>query len=233
MILLVKATKFLSKKWRNGKWTDYKYKQSTPRSKRIERQNVKSLANEADVAHSVEMIRTMYRKRDPGKGFECEIASKADLKVILNKTTFALLSAGKNPEDPEDMKLTDEDIKVRTAELRADLLKSGYVITKTNGMYDLPEDSVMFMTHDADKREVMAIGKKYKQDSVIFAQNGKQDMIFTAGPNAGKSDMSGQGFEMNQKAKNYYTEVKVGGKWVKFSLLFGNLAKAIRLILNV
>lgn len=205
----------------------------THQSARMNISKVKSLANQDDVAHSAGMIRAMYRRRSQGEGFQCKIASQSDLTVILKSTTFALISAGRNPKDPVDKKMTDAQVDVRTNKLKKELMQSGYVITDTLGNYEGLEDSMMVMTHDANKKELMAFGARNKQDSIIFVENGKQDMIFTAGPNAGKSDMSGKGFEYVPNADNYYTEIKVGSKKVKFSLNFGNIEKAIRLILGL
>ncbi len=189
----------------------------------------RSLANEKDVAHSLRLIKKMYARRPEGKGEELPIASKADLQKILTKTTYALISAGRNPNIPADMALSDEQIDARQEQLKATLKSKGYIITSGKGSYGAPEDSVIVMAHDADREEVMGIGQQFNQDAIIFSQAGKNQMIYTTGENRGARH-EGSGIEwLPKETEDFYTEVKAGGKKVKFTLNFDfdNLVKSI------
>lgn len=210
----------------NGKWRPYTEK--IPKK-------IKNLAYEKDRAHSLDMIRRMYARRPKGQGEEMPIASEADLDKILKNTTYSMISAGRNPEDPEDMKLTEAQINERTEAMKRDLTDLGFVITPAQGKYGSPEESFMVFTHDADRDEMMEMGAKYKQDSIVFVKNGKRnEMIFTSGPNKGKADMVGTGYEKKpvKADDDFYTDIQAGSKTIRFTVNFGNLEKAIRRMIN-
>lgn len=222
------------KRWKgaDGKWR-YSYYEKKGKQGRAYSSytsgKVKSLANERDVAHSLAMIKGMYGRRGAGQGMSLPIASTEDFDVIINKTTFVMLSAGRNPEKPEDVALSDEQITKRTASLRTDLVQSGYVFTDCNGKYGLPEESIMAMVHDADVEHIASLGSKYNQDSVVVCDKGKNKLIFTTGPKKGTSDMEGDGYEFREITEDddYYTDVEIGGKTKRFSLFLEEIKKAL------
>jgi hypothetical protein len=77
------------------------------------------------------------------------------------------------------------------------------------------------MAHEAETQEIIALGQKYHQDSVIVADGGNQQFIFTTGPNAGQAHV-GSGFEaLPEEATEYPTRIETeDGRSVKFSLNF-------------
>ena len=117
-------------------------------------------------------------RRDKGKGREVKL-STAELKLILSTGKYALISAGRNPEDPEDQKLTDKQIVARHRQLKDDLKDGGYAYTGVVGHYGEEEQSFLVMVHDAEKQDILRMGKKYRQDSVIYGEKGRQQMIYT------------------------------------------------------
>lgn len=158
-------------------------------------------------------------KRPPGKGEHVEL-TKAELAHTLRTGKFALVSAGKNFNHPEDSKLKDADIKKRGDRLEKELKESGYAYTRVKGHYGGEEDSFLVMIHQADRNHMVAIGKKLNQDSIIYADGGKQEMVYTTGDKAGQSH-TGEGFQEKPDAEDFYSEMETadGGK-VKFSLNF-------------
>jgi len=188
----------------------------------------KSLYGVSDTAQ-IKILRAEYQRQAPGHGVEKPIASKRDLHLILMNTTFAIMSAGKNPNDPEDMKLSDMQVKARHDKLLGRLKDEGFVYTQCKGKYENPEDSIMVMMHDADRDSAMEIGEAFNQNAIVFCSNGKNEMIYTTGAKKGKATMSGTGYEETPDAEDYYTDMPLAdGKHVKFCLSMSDVAKALR-----
>lgn len=188
----------------------------------------KSLASETDVEHSLDMLRAAYRRRPPGQGFELPIASVGDLQKILRGTTYGLIGAGGRPEE----NLSKKNIQKRLQQMKDDFTENGFVVTQAIGKYGELEDSFFVMCHDADRNEMIKFGMRYQQESVIFANKGKQEMIYTYGDKVGQTMAEGEGFEwMPSDAEDYYTEVQAGSKKVRFSLLF-SVWKSLKLVLG-
>jgi hypothetical protein len=180
-----------------------------------------------EIRHSIDALKVMYKKRKRGQGLAKPISSKADLDLILTKTTFCMISAGRNPNSASDAKLTERDLKLRDGKLRSDLIRKGYVFTPAKGKYGAPEESLFVMCHDADRRDLMSLGSKYHQDSILFVQDGSSELIQTTGENAGSAVMEGKGHEYVPDADDFYTEIDVGGKPTKFVMSLAEIAKAI------
>jgi len=147
---LGKAGKYL-KRWRgpDGKWR-YAYVAASQRPAKTEDVRGKQYVQdqpESLTERSIQKVLKAYRRRAPGDGKEKTIANAAELDVLLKRSVFCLMSAGRNPEDPEDMKLTDAQIKQRYSSLLGDLKDKGYVFTRCRGKYGAPEESIMVMTH--------------------------------------------------------------------------------------
>jgi hypothetical protein len=169
---------------------------------------------------SVQAYRQKTARRPRGQGGVVALSS-VDVKIALTQGKYALLSAGRNPNNAEDMQLSDEQIAVRSQALQQDLVNSGYMFTPSIGRYGgETEDSYLVMAHEAETQEVIALGQKYNQDSIIAADGGNQQMIFTTGPNAGQAHV-GSGFEALPDEAPEYTRIETeDGQSVKFSLNF-------------
>ena len=174
-----------------------------------------------------------YARRPKGMGKEKTIQTKEDLDIILTRTTFALMSAGRNPNNEEDMKLTDAQIKARHGELIAKLKDEGFIYTSCKGKYVNPEESVMVMMHDADRESAMAIGEAFHQDSIVFCSKGKNELIYTTGEKKGNADMAGTGYENVPDATDFYTKMPLStGETVKFTMMLEDIAKALGISLH-
>lgn len=165
-------------------------------------------------------IREKVKRQPAGKGKEIKLTAE-ELDVVLSSGKFALISAGRNPTIKEDMAMSDKDIKARDKKLKEELQKAGYMFTPARGQYEgVEEDSFLVMAHDADKDHMIELGKSLNQNSIIYADQGEQEMIFTTGENEGKK-YKGKGWEDHAKAKDNYTEIKTAdGKVRKFGLNF-------------
>lgn len=170
------------------------------------------------------------RRRAKGQGGEIQL-SKPEVNLLLTKGVVGMISAGKNPELEKDF--TDEQAKERHEKLRADLKEKGLMHTQVLGKYGEEEDSFLVFTPDVTRDELVELGAKYNQDSVIWSKGEENQMIYTTGPNKGKYH-PGKGFEeIGQKAKDFFTEFTgPKGEKSRFSLNFDfdSLQKAMRRI---
>jgi predicted ABC-type ATPase len=164
-------------------------------------------------------LKAKVAKRAPGKGEHVDL-TKSELTELLDSGTYAFISAGVNPSDEKDRGLDDKKVKARYDELEKELVDKGYAYTRVKGHYGEAEDSFLVMAHEADRKHVMELGKKMNQDSVIYSEGGKHEMIYTTGENAGKKH-DGSGHQVIPNAEDYYTELThPDGSTTRFSLNF-------------
>lgn len=195
-------------------------KMLTEHSKKLEKLSPKlPLEHQFVGPEAQQALEQKVAKRAPGKGEHVKL-TKAELAHTLKHGKYSLISGGKNPNHPEDAKLDDKSVKQRNNELEEELKASGYAYTRIKGHYGGEEDSFLVMVHQADKSHMMALGKKLNQDSIIMADGGKQEMIYTTGDKAGQKH-TGEGFEEKPDADDYFSEIDHGdGSKTKFSLKF-------------
>ena len=159
------------------------------------------------------------KRAGSGQGAEIKLSAE-EVPVLLQHGTFGLISAGRNMKHDLDSKLSEKEVDERTQKLHDDLVEGGYKFVKVHGKYGEEEDSYMVMIHDIDRGEMTKIGERYNQDSVIYAEKGKNEMIFTTGENKGKRH-EGSGYEpVEDSATDYYSEIEIGGKPLRFRLKF-------------
>jgi hypothetical protein len=78
----------------------------------------------------------------------------------------------------------------------------------------------MVLAPDITRDELTELGEKFNQDSVIYSDHNKNEMIFTTGEHKGQRHV-GNGFDLLPKeAGDYYTEIALLKKTIKFSLHF-------------
>lgn len=144
------------------------------------------------------------RKRE-GEGREVSLTLR-EIVYSLNQGTVGFVSAGRNPNNAIDKKMTDSQIKKRYGDLRKDLIDGGYAFTPVVGKYGEVEDSYMVMSHNPDEEELKQLGQKYNQDSVLYYEKKKSRLHYTTGKNQGKKN-EGRGFKFTKEADNY-TQIK-------------------------
>ena len=149
--------------------------------------------------------------------------TKEELKAVLKKGHYSILSAGRNPADPDEAELPwDDPVFVeRHAALKAELESLGFPHTEIEGHYGLPEMSFFvihgdtartkgpFMIHHKSVTEHAAIrnlGEKYNQESVIHSKDGRHELHYTSGENLGRFN-PGSGYKFVPNAKDYFTVV--------------------------
>lgn len=179
-------------------------------------------------------LREKCRREAPGHGHEIQL-TKTETKTLLQKGVVGFVSAGRNPNDPQDAELPENVIQKRTEELRSDLVARGFKFERVKGKYGEEEESFMVMVPAVARKEIVEIGKKFNQDSVIWADHNNNELIFTTGQNQGKRHI-GNGFQaLKAEAADFYTEIKTPKGALKFSLNFdfSKLVKALLWLLGL
>jgi len=114
---------------------------------------------------------------------------------------FGLMS-GESPRFPATQKPTHENLVNH-------LRNQGIGFEETHGRYDDPERSVII---HSPTREMMAdLGKHFGQESVVFSDKGKHELLYTNGEHEGKSRLTKPGSEpidwFHEAPSNYYTHL--------------------------
>jgi 8-oxo-dGTP pyrophosphatase MutT (NUDIX family) len=156
-----------------------------------------------------------HLKPEKNAGGHVDVHSK-DLDHALKQGPVSIISAGRNQNHDEDRGLPDDHINARHKRLEQDLKDKGYKYTKVKDKYGVEGDS--FMVYHGDEDHLNELGKKYNQESVIHAKEGKNKLHYTSGESEGKHH-KGEGHQEVPDADDYYSHVKTSdGKDKKFSL---------------
>ncbi len=70
------------------------------------------------------------------------------------------------------------------AGLEQQLAKRGLKFEKTTGSYGGPENS--YIVHQPTREAMYQLGHQFGQEAIVFGQDGKHELLYTHGPNAGK-----------------------------------------------
>jgi hypothetical protein len=125
-----------------------------------------------------------------------------ELMHTLNRGRYALISAGLNHDRLRDV-----------------LEGAGYRVTPAIGNYAGSAEP-MFMVHDPNERDMLALAAKYKQQSVVMAEGGIQRLIIVSGPNKGRTRAS-RGWSLATGREGNYTQIETtDGETVRFRLDF-------------
>ena len=160
------------------------------------------------------------------------VCNKKQLADSLSKGHYTIISAGRNPDDPEEAKLPVDHpfFKWRHLKLQSELEKAGVKYNDVVGHYGGLENSFLVM-HDGgeldaknfkpafkadydekqsgDLRKLMNhLGEKYNQNSVLHGAKGRNEINFTSGKHKGKT-CGGNGWNFADEEKDFYTELNL------------------------
>lgn len=182
-------------------------------------------------------LREKCQRAEPGKGGEIKL-TKDEVTTLLQKGRVGFISAGKNPSSTstDELGMGEKDIMSRGDDLQKELITKGLKFVKVKGKYGEEEDSFMVMIPDVERSELVGLGRKYNQDSIIYSDKNKNEMIFTTGSKTGYRHV-GTGFKyLDAKTADFYTEVDIGDENpIKFTLNFNfwaieKVKKSLRLL---
>jgi len=128
--------------------------------------------------------------------------------ALQGEGSFAHMTA----ENPANKTMSAKENAIRNKELKAQLDEMGYDAVAIDGRYDRDEKS--FFVPDISEVDAIEIGKKYGQESVAHSKG----MLYTTGKNKGKRNPITGDVEVNNKLKNYYSEIQTKGGKVKYSV---------------
>jgi hypothetical protein len=90
--------------------------------------------------------------------------------------------------------------------LSDEMHRMGLKHVPTHGSYGGPEQS--FIVHNPTREQMYRLGRKFGQEAVIYSQDGKHEMLYTHGPNAGMAHPSLPSMHFSpNKPKDYYTHL--------------------------
>ena len=136
------------------------------------------------------------------KSLESLVFNKSEEPKLGNHFLFS----AENPMHPHK-----NELKMDHKQTLAHLKSKGYNANEVKGHYGAPETSIM--VHGVNPKqagELHGIASKLGQDSSIYSQNGKHEMLYHHGENAGKK-VTGEGTAFHsEKPKDMYTTLPNG-----------------------
>ena len=137
-----------------------------------------------------------------GKLGKSENITKSEEPKLGNHFLFS----AENPMHPHK-----NELKMDHKQTLAHLKSKGYNANEVKGHYGAPETSIM--VHGVNPKQagdLHGIASKLGQDSSIYSQNGKHEMLYHHGENAGKK-VTGEGTTFHsEKPKDMYTTLPNG-----------------------
>lgn len=153
------------------------------------------------------------------------------LHEVLSKGYFTVLSAGRNPNDPAESGMKEDDayFHERHLALQDELEKLDAPYTEVIGHYGGRESSFIVFHDDTmlppataksilvhyekdsvekNRKDMEALGEKFNQDSVLHGDNGQNDIAFTTGEKKGKNCGS-RGWEEVPDAEDFFTDIEL------------------------
>lgn len=125
-----------------------------------------------------------------------------DLIALLNAGRYALIAGGAGHQ-----------------QLATQLSAAGYDFAPAVGVFAGRSDHI-FIVQNPDERDMIALARKYRQDSLVIGEGGQQRMIFTEGPHAGEQK-AGKGWRLATGREGQFTQLETtDGQTVRFALEF-------------
>lgn len=135
-----------------------------------------------------------------------------DHPLFNGKTTVGIISA-ENPHFPTQLDPNDPTDPHEL--MRRQLEQLGLKHEERNGFYNAPERS--WMVYGPTREQMYQLGKAFGQESVVYSQGGKHELMYTNGSNAGRFN-PGVGHEWFDEApSNYYTHMPEHGGYLRLS----------------
>lgn len=122
--------------------------------------------------------------------------------------------------------LTAENPKFKPVEdtgnegLENELKNRDMKFEKVTGKYDANNLEHGFLVHNIPENDLVDLGNRYGQESVIYSRNGNHKMIHTNGPNVGNYHPGSGVNEFKNPPEMYYSTVMHNGHPIHFSMNF-------------
>lgn len=94
-----------------------------------------------------------------------------------------------------------------TTGMKTDLHRMGLNHTPSHGAY-AGDHVASFIVHNPTREQMYRLGRKYGQEAVVYSQDGKHELLYTHGPNAGKAHSSLPSVHFSpQEPKDFHTHL--------------------------
>lgn len=104
--------------------------------------------------------------------------------------------------------------------LENELKNRGVKFEKITGKYDINNLEHSFLIHDLSEKDLIDLGGRYGQETVIHSKNGNHKMIHVNGPNVGNYHPGSGVNEFSTPPEMYYSTVIHNGRPIHFSMNF-------------
>lgn len=155
------------------------------------------------------------RKRPQGQGGQIQNIQKDEVEFLLNNGRVAFISGGPSPHDPEGM--SEDQIKDRERRLERILKRLGFMYRPSIGKYGEIENSFTVFVTDARKKPLFVVSEALNQDSFIFSDSGKAQMIYTKGDHKGHALKAGSWEKIDDSSEDNFTKVSLTAGSIKMS----------------
>jgi hypothetical protein len=92
------------------------------------------------------------------------------------------------------------------------------------GRYGAPEKS--YMVYGANRDQMHQLGKQFGQESVVYSQGGKHELLYTNGPNAGRFHPALDHEWFDKEPEDYYTHMPEHGGYLRLNFDWDTLHPA-------
>lgn len=135
--------------------------------------------------------------------------SQNNLENVLNRGTFVIISAGRNPQNQADRDLSDAAIGKRDVFLTEQLRQNHYRYQPIVGHYGgLTETSYFVYNLPSEPQVFIRLAKQMNQDSIIFSTHGHNSLIYTTGNNTCKANEGSGWKRVEGAAQDDYSVIK-------------------------
>jgi hypothetical protein len=157
-------------------------------------------------------------RKDDLQNLQAPPAGATEHPLFNGSTTVGMIS-GESPRFPipPTIALPGDPAPVRSGHdaLGATLKQMGLKAESRDGRYGAPEKS--YMVYGPTREQMYHLGKQYGQESVVFSEGGKPELLYTNGPNAGRYHPALNHEWFNSEPEDYYTHMPELGGYLRLN----------------
>lgn len=146
----------------------------------------------------------------------------AELRDVLDRDSFAIISAGRNNKDPEDARLSPAAVEARRRDLYNSLLQKGFRPFSVDGRYSGQDEKSYLLRTPCirDAKAVLLLGRTYRQEAVILTRDGQNALVYTSGQQQGQAYLGRGWAEIQESGQDHSRILSGDGYLLRFRLNF-------------
>lgn len=157
-------------------------------------------------------------RKDDLQNLQSPPSAAAEHPLFNGSTTVGMIS-GENPKFaiPPTMALPGDPAPTRSGHeaLGVVLKQMGLKAEPRDGRYGAPERS--YVVYSPTREQMYHLGKQFGQESVVFAEGGKPELMYTNGPNAGRHHPHIDHQFFQDEPEDYYTHMPELGGYLRIN----------------